>query len=233
MTNIRAIDMLFLDELFEMGSGYVLNFSDRTFTQFFVEELNIDIDDAAYAVNGRSKGKRLRCFLRTVDKPTVVRTLNGLWEYREALRQRSGKPDQIENAHGQLLALINRLEGRSGPASPAGAVPSPAFDRPKIAKIKANLIALSSFARRRGAMRSRRSSKSVFLTPTPRCKDPFRLHGEQIDGSFQFGHETYLVEAKWQDQRMGAASVAYVPRKDRAEGGLDPRPFRQQQRLYR
>ena len=27
MTNIRAIDMLFLDDLFWMGGGYVLNFS--------------------------------------------------------------------------------------------------------------------------------------------------------------------------------------------------------------
>jgi hypothetical protein len=30
MSNIRSIDMMFLDDLFEMGSGYVLNFSDRT-----------------------------------------------------------------------------------------------------------------------------------------------------------------------------------------------------------
>ena len=50
MTNIRAVDMLFLDDVFEMGGGYVLNFSDRTFAQFFAEELNLDIDDPAYAV---------------------------------------------------------------------------------------------------------------------------------------------------------------------------------------
>jgi len=29
MNNIRSIDMMFLDDVFEMGSGYVLNFSDR------------------------------------------------------------------------------------------------------------------------------------------------------------------------------------------------------------
>src|SRR5260221_3314877 len=114
MTNVRAVDMLFLDDLFEMGGGYVLNFSDRTFAQFFAEELNLDIDDPAYAVNGGSKGKRLRHFLQTVDKPTVVRALNGLWEDREVLRRRSGKPDQIANAHRPLLVLINRLEGQSG-----------------------------------------------------------------------------------------------------------------------
>src|SRR3546814_14552421 len=71
----------------DMGGGYVLNFSDRTFAQFFAEELNIDIDDPVYARNGGSKAKRLRCFLQTVDKATVVRSLNSLWEYRSEERR--------------------------------------------------------------------------------------------------------------------------------------------------
>ena len=56
MPKIRSIDILFLDEFFEMGGGYVLNFSDRTMSQFFAEELNVDIDDPMYAVYGGSKG---------------------------------------------------------------------------------------------------------------------------------------------------------------------------------
>lgn len=31
----------------------------------------------------------------------------------------------------------------------------------------------------------------------------FRLTGEQIDGSFQLDHTTYLVEAKWQEELTG------------------------------
>jgi len=90
--------MMLIDDLFEMGSGYVLNFSDRTFAQFVAEELNIDIDDPVYATNGTSKAKRLHCFLQTVDKPTAARTLTALWEYREALRQRAGREETIINA---------------------------------------------------------------------------------------------------------------------------------------
>ena len=67
MPNIRSIDMLFLDELFEMGSGYVMNFSDKTMSRFFAEQLNVDIDDPAYAEHGRSKGRRVRCFLQKID----------------------------------------------------------------------------------------------------------------------------------------------------------------------
>src|SRR5216684_1165525 len=103
MPNIRSLDMMIIDDLFEMGSGYVLNFSDRTFAHFFAEELNIDINDPVYAQSGISKAKRLRCFLQTVDKATVLRTLNALWEYREAVRKRAGREDKLNNAHGQLL----------------------------------------------------------------------------------------------------------------------------------
>jgi len=31
-------------------------------------------------------------------------------------------------------------------------------------------------------------------------REPFRVVGEQIDGSFELDHETYLVEAKWQKE---------------------------------
>ena len=65
---IRALDMPVLDEVFEMSRGYVLNFSDRTFAEFFYDELGISIDDPCYAQQGESKGKRLRFFI------TVFRT---------------------------------------------------------------------------------------------------------------------------------------------------------------
>jgi hypothetical protein len=146
MTNIRSIDMMFLDDVFDMGGGYVLNFSDRTFAQFFAEELNIDIDDPLYARSGSSRGKRLRCFLQTVDKPTVARTLKALWEHREALRQRSGQADKVENAHSRLLTLINRIEGRPDNAPANAEPPTPAFDRPRLAQIKKDLVAVSSLA---------------------------------------------------------------------------------------
>ena len=94
------IDMPLLDEIFEMGGGYVLNFSDRTFAQFFAEELNIDICEARYARQGTSKAKRLRCFLQTVDKATAIRVLRALWDYRKlSLKTRGNRiPLQTQRA---------------------------------------------------------------------------------------------------------------------------------------
>jgi hypothetical protein len=74
----------FIDDLvdFVRGPGFVLDFSDTNFSDFFVSELKINIDDPKYAANGGSKGKRLRLFLQTCDDTTVVRALEALWEHR-------------------------------------------------------------------------------------------------------------------------------------------------------
>lgn len=207
MPNIRSIDMLFLEDLLEMGSGYVLNFSDRTFSQFFAEELNYDIDDSAYAVNGKSKGKRLRCFLQTVDIPTAVRTLKALWEYREAVRLRNQQLDNVENAEGRLLALINRLEGKPEPAKPAGKPPSPAFDRPRLIQLRKELLALHQLAPQARGYAFEKLLCNIFNAYGLEAREPFRLQGEQIDGSFQLSNETYLLEAKWQGDQTGVADL--------------------------
>ncbi len=199
--------MLFLDDLFAMGGGYVLNFSDRTMSQFFAEELNCDIDDPAYAVNGRSKGRRIRCFLQTVDIPTVVRVLKALWEYREAVRARDQQAETVENAEGRLLALINRLERKPEAAKPAGQAPVQAFDRPRLIQLKADLLALHQLAPQALGYAFEKLLCDIFNAYGLEAREPFRLRGEQIDGSFQLLNETYLFEAKWQGEQTGVADL--------------------------
>ena len=74
MSGIKTIDLLLVTDLFEPkgSAGYILNFNDRSFAQFFAQEPHVDIDDPAYAKNGASKGKRLRYFLQAIDDPTAV-----------------------------------------------------------------------------------------------------------------------------------------------------------------
>ena len=45
--------------------------------------------------------------------------------------------------------------------------------------------------------------KQLFDTFGLEARDAFRLRGEQIDGSFVLGNETYLLEAKWQSAQCG------------------------------
>jgi hypothetical protein len=51
VTAIRTIDMRLIDDLFGMGGGYVLDFSDRTFGAFFREEIGVNIDDPRYSAD--------------------------------------------------------------------------------------------------------------------------------------------------------------------------------------
>ncbi len=207
MGNIGSIDMMFLDDVFGMGGGYVLNFSDRTFSEFFREELQIDIDDPLYARNGGSKAKRLRCFLQTVDKPTVARALKALWAYREALQQRSGQTDDVQNARARFQSLINRLEGRPDNARPPTPEPAASFDRKKVGELKRDLLAVTSLQAHARGYAFERFLCGLFEAYGLAPQEPFRLRGEQIDGSFQFGNETYLVEAKWHGSPIGVADL--------------------------
>src|SRR5689334_18284545 len=75
-----------LEEFLEMRSGYVLNFSDRTFASFF-RDFGVEIDDAIY-VEGHSgsKANRLRSFWDRAPDQLVGRVLGELVEYSESYR---------------------------------------------------------------------------------------------------------------------------------------------------
>lgn len=202
MGNIGSIDMMFLDDVFGMGGGYVLNFSDRTFSEFFREELQIDIDNPLYARNGGSKAKRLRCFLQT-----VARSLKALWAYREALQQRSGQTDEVQNACARFQSLIKRLEGRPDNVRPPTPEPAAAYDCKKIGELKRDLLAVTSLQAHARGYAFERFLCGLFEAYGLAPQEPFRLRGEQIDGSFQFGNDTYLVEAKWHGSPIGVADL--------------------------
>lgn len=95
MSNLRSIDMRFLDEVFEMGSGDVLDFSHRTLRELFAGDLDVDVGDPMYSKDGTSKARLVSCFLRTVDDLSASKTLKALWQHRQALRERrTGKSDR-------------------------------------------------------------------------------------------------------------------------------------------
>ena len=48
---------------------------------------------------------------------------------------------------------------------------------------------------------------SLFSEFKLKPRSPFRLVGEQIDGSFQLESHTYLLEAKWQNESVGNSEL--------------------------
>jgi hypothetical protein len=80
---VSTLELRAIDAVLEMRGGYVLDFTDRTFGEFFRDH-GVQIDDPRYSAEGGSKAKRLRYFLRITPPPLSGKVLAGLLEYRLA-----------------------------------------------------------------------------------------------------------------------------------------------------
>lgn len=209
MSNLRSIDLMVVDELvdFVRGRGYVLNFSDYTFSQFFAQELDIDIDNPAYSVSGGSKGKRLRCLLQKVDDRTALRTLNALWDVRTAFLLQAGRDDPVKNAEARYLSVVNRLGGCPDKAQGPQEAPKVAFDHLRVAALRDDVVKLSALAPQARGYAFETFLSSLFDVYGLKPREAFRNRGEQIDGSFVLANETYLLEAKWESTLTSVADL--------------------------
>lgn len=70
-----------LEDLLEMRSGYVLNFSNLTFARLFEEELNLDIYSGAYSDRGPSKANHLRSFWTIESDAKVAKSIEAMLEH--------------------------------------------------------------------------------------------------------------------------------------------------------
>lgn len=207
---MSSIDLRLVDELvdFVRGPGFVLDFSDTGFADFFLTEVKINIDEAKYAVRGSSKGKRLRYFLQNCDDATAIQTLSALWEYRTDYLARSGEDDPVKNVEARYRSLLDRLSATGAKKPKDNEIdPAPEIDRIKIAKIKTDLMQVTSLSPQARGFAFEKFLKILFDVYGLKAHASFRLQGEQIDGSFQLGSETYLLEAKWQGKPTGVADL--------------------------
>lgn len=115
MPKLPAKARRLIEEALDMQSGYVLDFSDRTFADFF-EEFGIDIGDDKYKVNGTSKAKRMRAFIEIEDAAIVAPILRALWSRRQEsdfYRQK----DEASKLAERYLPELAVLEGGAVPTT--------------------------------------------------------------------------------------------------------------------
>jgi hypothetical protein len=120
MAQIKATEMKFLVSTLQMEAGYVLDFTDRTFSEFFSAEVGVNIDEKKYLAQGTSKAKRLKFFLLNEADNLAATALRGLWEYREDMGQFQTPQEEKEITRQRYFEIIERIEG-AGPAL-AGAI---------------------------------------------------------------------------------------------------------------
>ena len=124
MSTLGRAERLKVEKLLEMSGGYVSDFSNRTFGDFFVEEIGVDIDADVFQVQGTSKANRLRAFLKSADDATAGKALMLLIDYQVEARPAS-PIDLVEECRDiarRLLAGTPNLATLSQTASEFDAV---------------------------------------------------------------------------------------------------------------
>jgi len=115
MSNLTSSEKLIIENLLDMGGGYVLDFSNSTFSDFFKSINNINIDDEKYCKNGTSKANRLRSFISIEDDRVVGFALNQLLERWQTIKDINGliatQPEQNLFDRGKQIAnrLLNQI----------------------------------------------------------------------------------------------------------------------------
>jgi hypothetical protein len=109
MSSLNFTERRDLEGYFGMSSGYVLDFSDRTFGDFVGEAVGIDIHSDKFAIEGTSKAKKLRAFWKLESDHTVGTLIVRLIDYSANLkgalaRERKGSEERCREIAARLLA---------------------------------------------------------------------------------------------------------------------------------
>jgi hypothetical protein len=103
MSDLTNIEKRKLERALDMGGGYVLNFSNRTFADFFLDSVELNIYEDKYAFRGSSKANRMRAFWECESNHIVGRALGVLIE---EWREFAGYAEPPE----EFLRIVRRLQ---------------------------------------------------------------------------------------------------------------------------
>ena len=124
MAQLSIIERRQLEQLFQMGGGYVLDFSNRTFDEFVTDSIGVKIFDHRYDNESGSKANRLRGFWKLESNDLVGKIIWDLVEYAEFINK---------DADADLRAACRGIADRLLPPSRSTAVyktPEPSAQQP-------------------------------------------------------------------------------------------------------
>ena len=102
MSDLTAMEKRRLEKALGMSSGYVLNFSNRTFAEFVLDSVRLDIYDSKYENVSGSKAYRMRAFWKKESNYVVGKLLGEIFDNWDQL---SG-----EQAPEDCLRIVTRLK---------------------------------------------------------------------------------------------------------------------------
>jgi hypothetical protein len=121
MATLNTNEKQLLERLFQMGGGYVLNFSDRTIGEFFRDDIGVNIFDQKYNYASGSKANRLRGFWQAADDTLVGKSIDKLIEYIDNeivlgnLKKEEFSPELVQRGRSVAVRLRG---GKVAPTAP-------------------------------------------------------------------------------------------------------------------
>lgn len=202
MSGFTHIEKQKLERELGMSGGYVLDFSNRTFEEFFREVVGIEIYEPRFDLGSGSKANRMRAFWQTASDEQLRSLLNGLLQGWEIY---SRKP--ITSSTNELIgSILKRISGGNNTEVKQESE-LPSINDEISRKLIVRLVQLTSIPPQKRGYDFEIFLKELFKAYGLAPRASFRLVGEQIDGSFVLHNETYLLEAKWQNAPTGAADL--------------------------
>jgi hypothetical protein len=123
MATLTMLEKRQLERVLQMGSGYVPNFSDRTFREFVADSTGRDAYEERYNYARGSKANRLRGFWAEEEGRIVGKLLGDLFDYAES--KRGVKPNQ--DLPGCRRTVVRLMQG--GPVPEIDAITATTDER--------------------------------------------------------------------------------------------------------
>jgi hypothetical protein len=114
MSSLTDIEKRYFESLLGMASGYVLDYTDQTFAEFFKRH-SVAIHDAKYQTYGSSKAKKLRAFWEQEADAIVGKVLAELLDACEAIDSLNGQQSDA-TVLAKARDIAARLEGKPSPS---------------------------------------------------------------------------------------------------------------------
>jgi hypothetical protein len=212
MAKLTFIEQDAFERLFNMGSGYVLDFTNRTFQAFIFDQLRIDVYKK---YRDMSKAKMLRALILEYDDITIGKLLLELLNYMKTYNMLDAENRELFK---QCADIGGRLIGRKTANKPAKAE-NLIIDYDKYMQ---DLMALEKYAegpQARG-FAFEKFLREFFEDNDLQPRGSFKIEGEQIDGSFILNNEVYLLEAKWRNKPTDKADLVVFNEKVSSKSGF-------------
>ncbi len=204
MSNLTNLEKRKLEQLLGMDTGYVLNFTNRTFAEFIRDSTGRDIYDSRYDYASGSKANRLRAFWQKEANGVVGKLMSDMLDYAD----QNGAAQEVCRLIVARLLQDSPVPGGQTDSRPKQPSSQQHQRSHALSQLREEFCRLAAEADRSKAGLALESLLNrLFALFELHPRQAFRVTGEQIDGSFELGDQIYLLESRWEKRALPEADL--------------------------